>query len=273
MREKRRSLRLAHLYPNLMNLYGDRGNITCLRHRCEERGIELHIDEIGIGERFDPQPYDLIFAGGGQDREQWRIGTDMLELKAPGLRQAIEAGTPALTVCGGYQMLGRYYQTADGRRLPGLGIYDLVTIHPGPQVERCIGNVEAVWEGGDLVGFENHGGRTYLGAGAQPLARVLAGHGNNSEDGSEGCRYRNAFGTYLHGSLLPKNPRLADYLLRLALERKYGEGRLAPLEDGLEQRAHAVAAAIARSDARAQRLGVLGGAVSFLRDRMLNGRR
>ncbi|MGI8551346.1 MAG: type 1 glutamine amidotransferase [Dehalococcoidia bacterium] len=249
MSESKRSLHLAHLYPNLMNLYGDRGNISCLRQRCEARGITLQVDELGLGEGFDPGRYDLIFMGGGQDREQWRVGEDLLQRKGGPMREAVEVGVPALTVCGGYQMMGHYYQTADGRRLPGLGIYDLITVHPGNDNARCIGNVEVLWEDGDLVGFENHGGRTYLGSGARPLARVVAGFGNNGEDGSEGCRYRNAFGTYLHGSLLPKNPRLADYLLGLSLERKYGVASLAPLDDRIEQRAHEVAAAVARRDA------------------------
>jgi CobQ-like glutamine amidotransferase family enzyme len=244
------SLRLAHLYPTLMNLYGDRGNIITLRRRCEARGIELMVDEIGLGDEFDAGRYDLIFIGGGQDREQKRIAEDLVEQKGPGLRAAVEGGTPTLAVCGGYQLLGRSYQPGAGEELPGLGIFPIRSIHPGGDVARCIGNVEAEWEGGTLVGFENHGGRTYLDAGATPLARVRAGFGNNGEDGTEGAVVGNAIGTYLHGSLLPKNPALADRLIGQALRRKYGEGaRLEPLDDTLETRAHEAAGAVARRDA------------------------
>lgn len=249
-----RRLRLAHLYPNVLNLYGDRGNIYTLQQRCRARGIELEVHDLPLGELLDPRQYDLYFLGGGQDREQWRIAEDLLTAKGPGLREAIDAGAPALTVCGGYQLLGHYYQTAGETKLPGLGLYDLITIHPGESASRCIGNllIACDVDGAaiELAGFENHGGRTRLGPGATPLGRVVAGHGNNGEDRTEGCRYRNAFGTYLHGPLLPKNPRFADYLLHLALERKYGEADLAPLDDGLAQRAHAVARARALTDAR-----------------------
>src|SRR5579875_2988877 len=239
-----RSLRLAHLYPALMNLYGDRGNIFCLRARAAARGIELDVVELGLGAPLDAGDYDLIFMGGGQDREQQRICADLHDRKAAGLRAAVEAGAPVLTVCGGYQMMGRSYRGADGDLLPGLGIFDAMTVHPGPSAARCIGNVDVGWEEGDLVGFENHGGRTYLGSGATPLGLVRSGFGNNGEDGTEGCRYANAFGTDLHGSLLPKNPALADRLLSIALQRKYGEAWLAPLDDSLETAAHEAAVAI-----------------------------
>jgi CobQ-like glutamine amidotransferase family enzyme len=191
--------------------------------------------------------------GGGQDREQQRICADLQEQKAAGLRAAVEAGAPVLTVCGGYQMMGRSYRGADGDVLPGLGIFDALTVHPGASAARCIGNVDVAWESDGLVGFENHGGRTYLGAGAMPLGFVRSGFGNNGEDGTEGCRYGNAFGTYLHGSLLPKNPALADLLLRIALQRKYGEAELGPLDDSLERAAHDAALAIAQSEARSRR--------------------
>jgi lipid II isoglutaminyl synthase (glutamine-hydrolysing) len=245
----RRSLRLAHFYPKLMNLYGDRGNMLCLRQRCVARQIDVCVEEISLGDRFDPTAIDLIFMGGGQDREQWRVSDDLLQRKGAALRAAIEAGVPALTVCGGYQLLGRYYQTADGKRLPGLGVYDICTIHPGVHVERCIGNVVVSWEQGELVGFENHGGRTFLGRSTQPLGQVLAGFGNNGKDGTEGCRYRNAFGTYLHGSLLPKNPRFADFLLSIALQRKYEQSELEPLDDRVEDYAHRVAVQLALAEA------------------------
>jgi CobQ-like glutamine amidotransferase family enzyme len=243
-------LRLAHLYPSLMNLYGDRGNIITLRRRCEARGVVLDVEEIGIGDTFDGTRYDLIFIGGGQDREQARIADDLVERKGPRLRDAVEAGTPVLAVCGGYQLLGRSYQTGAGQELPGLGIFPMRSVHPGEEAPRCIGNVEAEWEGGTLVGFENHGGRTYLDAGASPLARVRSGFGNNGVDGTEGAVVHNTYGTYLHGSLLPKNPVLADRLILLALRRKYGDPvKLAPLDDSLEARAHEAAAAVARRDA------------------------
>ncbi len=242
-------LRLAHLYPDLMNLYGDRGNIITLRQRCAARGIVLEVVELGIGGTFDPSRYDLIFMGGGQDREQQRIATDLCEVKGPGVRAAVAAGIPALAVCGGYQLFGRSYQLAPGKELPGLGIFPVRTVHGGEGSTRCIGNVEAEWSGGTLAGFENHGGRTYLEDGAMPLARVRAGFGNNGDDGTEGAVAGNAYGTYLHGSLLPKNPAFADHLVLLALRRKYGENvTLPPLDDSLEQRAHAAALAAARKE-------------------------
>jgi CobQ-like glutamine amidotransferase family enzyme len=234
-----------------MNLYGDRGNIITLRRRCAARGIALEVDEIGLGDVFEPSGYDLIFIGGGQDREQARIADDLVQHKGPGLRDAVAGGTPTLAVCGGYQLLGHSYQTGTGQDLPGLGIFPIRSVHPGEGAARCIGNVEAEWEGGTLVGFENHGGRTYLDAGATPLARVRAGFGNNGKDGTEGVIVNNAFGTYLHGSLLPKNPALADKLILLAMHRKYGEDiKLPPLDDSLEHQAHEAAAAVARRDAR-----------------------
>jgi lipid II isoglutaminyl synthase (glutamine-hydrolysing) len=249
-------IRLAHLYPNLMNLYGDRGNVLCLRRRCETRQIGLVEDTITVGDRFDPSQYDLIFVGGGQDREMARIAAD-LSAKGPALREAVEAGMPALAVCGGFQLFGTRYQAGDGVELPGIGVFEMDTVHPGPQTPRCIGNIIAEWDGRRIVGFENHGGRTYLRGATRPLARVVAGFGNNGEDGGEGARYRNAFGTYLHGSLLPKNPVLADRLLELALEHKYGESvALAPLDDQLETQAHDDAVTIAIRDharRRAQR--------------------
>ncbi len=241
-------LRLAHLYPTLMNLYGDRGNILCLRHRCEARQIALVVDEITLNDPFDPRAYDLIFIGGGQDREQQRIAADLLG-KGEAIREAVEADVPALAVCGGYQFFGQYYQPAQGDRLPGIGVFEMYTVHPGETAERCIGNVVAEWEGQRLVGFENHGGRTYLHGNTEPLAHVVAGFGNNGEDGTEGARYRNAFGTYLHGSLLPKNPALADRLIGLALEHKYGQAiELAPLDDAAEDLAREDAVAVALRD-------------------------
>ena len=240
------ALRLAHLYPKLMNLYGDRGNIICLRRRCQERGISLVVDELELGDSLDPAAYDLIFIGGAQDREQRRVAADLLETKAEALHQAVAEGVVLLAVCGGYQLLGRYYRPAAGEELAGVGIFDAWTVHPGPTARRFIGNVVVRWQGGTLVGFENHGGRTYLGPSARPLATVIAGFGNNGRDGGEGAvQGENAFGTYLHGSLLPKNPRFADHLIVQALRRRYGEVELALLDDALEKRAHAEAVRLA----------------------------
>ena len=245
------SLTLGHLYPDQLNVYGDRGNILTLQQRCAWRGIGLRIVSLDLGERVDPTAYDLFFIGGGQDKEQDEVARDLREVKGDDLRAAVEADIPVLAVCGGYQLLARFYRPAEGPELAGLGIFDAWTIHRGKRVPRCVGNVALGRGGSTLVGFENHGGRTYLAAGAQPLGRVLAGHGNNSEDGAEGCVYRNAYGTYLHGSLLPKNPHLADALLVLALRRRYGEegarAALVSLDDELEWQAH---------EAMLRRLGV-----------------
>lgn len=248
------TIRLGHLYPEQLNVYGDRGNILTLTQRCAWRGITLSVSPLALGDGLDPASYDMLFIGGGQDREQDEVARDLREVKAAGLREAVGADVPVLAVCGGYQLLARFYRPADGPELEGLGIFDAWTLHKGKQVPRCVGNVALRWGETTLVGFENHGGRTYLGAGAQPLGQVLAGHGNNSEDHTEGCVYRHAYGTYLHGSLLPKNPHLADHLLRLALVRRYGQeaadAAMTPLDDMLEWQAH---------DAMLRRLGVTQG--------------
>lgn len=236
-----RTVRLAHLYPRLMNIYGDRGNILSLRHRCRERGIQLEVTELGLDEPLDPRAFDLIFIGGAQDREQRRVAEDLRTVKGETLREAVEADVAVLAVCGGYQLLGKFYRAASGEELEGLGIFDAWTIHPGERARRCIGNVVAEWEDGTLVGFENHGGRTYLGEGARPLARVRSGYGNNGRDRTEGARYRQAIGTYLHGALLPKNPRLADAIIRSALTHRYGSVDLPSIDSTLELRAHEAA--------------------------------
>lgn len=232
---------LVHLYPDLMNVYGDRGNIIALERRCAWRGIELEVRPCTLGESFDADEADLIFFGGGQDREQGVVAGDLIQFKAETVRQAVEAGTALLAVCGGYQLLGKYFRTATGDVLPGAGLFDAWTT---AGERRCIGNIVIAcdWaeDAGTLVGFENHSGKTYLGAGCVPLGRVLHGSGNNGEDGLEGAIYRNAFGCYLHGSLLPKNPWFADHLLRQALRRRSGLETvdLAPLNDDLEILAH-----------------------------------
>jgi len=238
-------LRLAHLYPRLMNIYGDRGNIICLERRCRQRGIAFEVEELELGDEFKPGEYDLIFIGGAQDREQRRVAEDLVACKGEALREAMERGVTLLAVCGGYQLLGRFYRTAQGDELPGVGVFDLWTAHPGPQARRFIGNVVVEWQGRTLVGFENHGGRTYLGGGAAPLGRVVVGFGNNGKDGGEGAVYRNAYGTYLHGALLPKNPRFADHLLEMALRRRYRGVALAELDDRVEEAAHTEAVRLA----------------------------
>jgi CobQ-like glutamine amidotransferase family enzyme len=242
-------LRLLALYPDQMNIYADRGNILFLRRRCEWRGIGFSYAGAGPGEAVDPAAHDLFYIGGGQDRDQRAVAADMAASKRDALGSAVEDGAVLLAVCGGYQLLGHSYQLGE-ERLPGLGLADLETVRAeGP---RLIGNVaiEAEIDGAPRViaGFENHGGRTHLGPGATPLGRVLSGFGNNGEDGLEGVRRDNLFGTYLHGPLLPKNAWLADHLIALALEHREGaRPSLEPLEDGLEKAAHESALGAARA--------------------------
>jgi CobQ-like glutamine amidotransferase family enzyme len=242
-------LRIAHLYPDLLNLYGDRGNLIVLRRRLERRGISARIIPLRLGEALDPDAYDLVFLGGGEDRQQALVAQDLVE-KADALRAALDQGVVILGVCGGYQLLGHVYRPAEGPELPGIGLLDVVTEHPGSGARRLVGNVVvrcAIPGIGTLVGFENHGGRTRLGPGVRPLGHVVVGFGNNGRDRTEGAWSGTVFGTYLHGPLLPKNPQFADHLLRLALRRRYGEVTLQPLDDALEKRAHA--AAVARAQA------------------------
>jgi CobQ-like glutamine amidotransferase family enzyme len=214
------TLTLGHLYPDQLNLYGDRGNILTLRRRCQLRGIELRVIGLGIGDALAPDEYDMLFIGGGQDKEQAPVAQDLHEMKGIGLWAAIEDDMPVLAVCGGFQLLAHYYRPAEGPDMQGLGVFDAWTIHKGARTARCIGDIAIRWNDQTLIGFENHGGRTYLGT-AKPLGKVLKGYGNNAEDYTEGAIYRNAYGTYLHGSLLPKNPHFADHLITLALQRKY----------------------------------------------------
>ena len=240
-------LRLLALYPEQMNIYADRGNILFLQRRCEWRGIGFSYAAAGPGESLDPAAHDLIYIGGGQDRDQRLVAADMVRTKRDGLAAAVSEDAVLLAVCGGYQLLGRSYQLGPDR-IAGLGLADLETIREeGP---RLIGNVAIEVDLGDgpltVAGFENHGGRTYLDEGATSLGRVLKGHGNNGRDGREGVRRNNMFGTYLHGPLLPKNSALADRLIALALARREGaEPELAPLDDALEREAHASARAAA----------------------------
>jgi lipid II isoglutaminyl synthase (glutamine-hydrolysing) len=238
-------LTLGHLYPDQLNLYGDRGNIVTLRRRCQLRGIELRVVGLGMGDALAPDEYDMLFIGGGQDKEQAPVAQDLYEIKGIGLWAAIEDDMPVLAVCGGYQLLAHYYRPAEGPDMRGLGVFDAWTIHKGARVPRCIGDIAISWNGSTLVGFENHGGRTYLGT-AKPLGKVLKGYGNNAEDSIEGAVYRNTYGTYLHGSLLPKNPHFADYLIGLALQRKYGIGKRLMSNDG-EERSDSVLYSISTS--------------------------
>jgi lipid II isoglutaminyl synthase (glutamine-hydrolysing) len=236
-------LRMLGLYPEQMNIYADRGNVIFLRERCRRRGIGFRFDASGPGDGLDPGEHDMLYIGGGQDRDQRAVAADMLATKREGLAAAVDDGAVLLAVCGGYQLLGHSYQLGS-ERIEGLGLADLETVrHSGP---RLIGNVaievDADGERRVLAGFENHGGRTHLGAGARPLGRVLHGNGNNGADGFEGVRRLNMIGTYLHGPLLPKNAWLADHLIALALERATGSRpALAPLDDELERAAHASA--------------------------------
>ena len=231
-------LRVLSLYPELMNIYADRGNIAVLRARCEWRGIGFEHLGVTVGDALDPDAADLFYMGGGQDRDQVAVAADMASTKRDALHAAADRGAVVLGVCGGYQLLGESYEMGD-ETLPGVGLVDLKTVRePG---ERLIGNcaIEADLGTGPrtIAGFENHGGRTYLGPSAEPLGRVLRGHGNNGKDGYEGVRKGNVIGTYLHGPLLPKNVWLADRLIELALGTS-----LQPLPgDEMEDAAHASA--------------------------------
>lgn len=229
-----RALRVCSLYPELMNIYADRGNIAVLRARCEWRGIGFELAASSLGEPVDPAAHDLFYMGGGQDRDQAAVAHDMVATKRDALHAAADRGAVVLAVCGGYQLLGSSYEMGD-EELPGIGLADLRTVRePG---ERLIGNcaIEADLGSGTRIvaGFENHGGRTYLGAGEKPLGRVLSGHGNNGGDEHEGVHRGNVIGTYLHGPLLPKNVWLADRLIELALGIE-----LDPLDDAMEEAAH-----------------------------------
>lgn len=248
----RYSLTIGWLYPDLMSIYGDRGNIICLQKRSEWRGIKIAVKRISL--ENSPKELagcDLIFAGGAQDSQQTLVFHDLKESKGKILQGLIEDGIPGLYICGAYQFLGKYYKEADGTIINGLGIFDLHTINPGEKHKRLIGNVVAelhpllIKENPELniinslVGFENHGGRTYLGKNIQPLATIRHGFGNNGEDKTEGAIYKNSFGSYFHGPILPKNPHFADYLIKKALEKKYNEEiTLENLDDSLAYQAH-----------------------------------
>lgn len=245
-------LRVLALYPDRMNIYADRGNLIFLQRRCEWREIDFRLKSSGVGDAVEPEDADLIYIGGGQDRDQREIAEDLTSVKREGIVAAVDSGSALLAVCGGFQLLGHSYEM-EGVTLEGLGLCDLTTRRETG--ERLIGNVEIRVEGlpgvdsaMTLAGFENHGGRTYLGPGAAPLGRVLTGNGNNGADGTEGVREGKVIGTYLHGPLLPKNHWFADWLIRESLSR--GD-RLPPelreLDDSLERAAHESARSACRS--------------------------
>ena len=233
-------LNICHLYPDVLNLYGDTGNILCMRRRLAWRGIDSAVQRVRVGEKLDLTSCDLLLIGGGQDFEQEVLLPDLRAGKSETLRSAIEDGICVLAICGGYQMLGQYYETWQGVRCDFVGALDLYTV--GSQ-QRMIGNTVYRFRKPDgsestLVGFENHSGKTWLGKGVEALARVEVGYGNNGEDGTEGVHFKNVFGSYSHGPLLPKNPAFCDLLLQTALERRYGRAELEALDDSAEQAAH-----------------------------------
>jgi lipid II isoglutaminyl synthase (glutamine-hydrolysing) len=235
---------VGHLYPDYLNIYADRGNIAVLARRAAWRGHELEVRSLSVGDEVRPGEHDLLYVGGGQDREQALVAKD-LATKAAGVLEAVAGGAAVLAVCGGYQLLGRSYRDLHGADLSGIGLFPLETV---AGTTRMIGDVllECELESGErrtLAGFENHAGRTLLDSGAEPLGRVVAGFGNDGESGREGCRVGRAVGTYLHGPLLPRNPWFADWLLAQALAHRLGEPlELEPLPDELETQAHAVSA-------------------------------
>ncbi len=235
-------LKICHLYPDLLNTYGDMGNILALKRRAQWRNIDVSVTNVTIGDSFNSEEYDIVFLGGGQDYEQEIIQNDVLTQKGAEIKNAVEGNKVFLCICGGYQLMGKYYKTWDGKELEYLGALDLWTI--GGK-ERMIGNIvfesELISDNGSplkIVGFENHSGRTYLGDSVRPLGKVLSGNGNNGTDGFEGAVYKNVYCSYSHGSLLPKNPHLADHLISIALEQKYDEfNGLSQLEDVFENAA------------------------------------
>ena len=228
---------IGWLYPTKMNIYGDRGNVIALRRRAEWRELQTRVHEIGIGDPI-PAGIDVYFFGGGQDQQQVAVARDLQGAKGDAIKASIEEGASLLAVCGGYQLLGHEYRPHAADLLPGIGLFDLVT---GAGPERFIGNVVIESQWGDIVGFENHSGLTTLGPRQAPMGRVKVGRGNNGDDGLEGAIYRNAVGCYLHGSLLPKNPALTDWLIESSLKRRISGFALPPLDDAREDLARETA--------------------------------
>lgn len=225
---------IGHLYPDLLNLYGDRGNIQCMKKRCEWRGIEAEVKEFQLTDKIDFEGLDIVLLGGGSDREQMIVCSQLKQIQKD-FKSYVEDHGVVLAICGGYQLLGHYYDTKDGR-MEGLSLVDLYTEQGNP---RLISNIVIENElfSSPIVGFENHGGRTFINNN-KPFGKVRFGVGNNEKDGQEGVMYKNVIGTYIHGPLLPKNPEVCDYLLAGALERKYGKSELAPLNDRQEKEAN-----------------------------------
>ena len=236
---KEKQVKICHLYPEVLNLYGDRGNILCLKKRLQWRGIDCQLSEVKLGEKANLSEFDLFFIGGGQDFEQEVLLKDLKSGKGNEIKAAIEDGKTFLCICGGYQMMGHYYETKDHQKMEFLGAVNFHTI--GGDI-RMIGNYAFKCTpesgGSNIVGFENHSGRTYLGEGVNPLGNVLSGYGNNGEDKTEGIRYKNVYGSYSHGPILPKNPEFADHLIKTTIETKYGSCELEPLDDKAELAAH-----------------------------------
>lgn len=230
-------LKICYLYPDVLNLFSDGGNITCIEKRLEWRGMKAEVTRVSLGENFCADDYDMFFIGGGQDFEQGMHLSDLMGGKAAEIRKAVEDEKVFLAVDTGFELLGKYYKASDGKKYELVGALDIYT-EAGS--ERFIGNFCFESENmGKIVGFENHAGRTYLGEGVKPLGKVLAGKGNNGSDATEGARYKNVFATYAHGAVLPKNPAFADMLIKTALERKYGrETELLPLDDTTEMNAN-----------------------------------
>ena len=228
-------INICHLYPDLLNVYGDLGNILVLKHRCEKRNIKVNIHNLSLGKYFNEALYDIVFFGGGQDYEQSIVSDDLVQYKRESVKKYIESNKVFLAICGGYQLLGKYYTTPGGEKLEGLNILD---IYSEGGDTRFIGNTVIYNEefNETYVGFENHSGRTYIGN-LKPLGKCIHGYGNNGEDGYEGCIYKNTYCSYFHGSLLSKNPELADRLISQALSLKYSKTELLPLDDTLEKKA------------------------------------
>lgn len=234
----RLKLKIGYLYPDLLEVYSDRGNVTILQKRAEWRGIEVQVDRITVGDCPDLADYDILFSGGGEDREQLLVAEDLLKKQAS-LFRAVDTGTVVLTICGSYQLLGHYFETIGGKRIEGVGLLDLYTIGGQKRlVGNSVGRISLLEQEDTVVGYENHSGRTFLGPKVTPLAEVVSGYGNNGDDGGEGAVQGTVFGSYLHGPLLSKNPGLADHLLRLALRRKTDNPLLPPLNDEWERKAH-----------------------------------
>ena len=261
---KNLKLNICHLYPDLMDTYGDKGNIAAIQKRCQWRGIDVNLVNISVDQSLSDLEFDLYFFGGGQDKAQTVVGKD-LQKKDGVLKKAIDGGAVLLSICGGYQLLQKYFKTKTGEIIKGIGLFDAYTEGSDDRmiqnlwidlednlkddIRKIYPTIDSEQLTTDLIGFENHSGKTYLGKNIQPLGKVIKGAGNNGEDKTEGAVYKNAFGCYLHGSLLPKNPHLADYLIAKALERRYGKIKLKPLDDEIEWQAHKSAVDRTRSQA------------------------